>query len=223
MTAAIWSTPPDACALDFPARTLLRFMHNHHLLQLTGKPSWLTIAPSSASESAPVPREPSSAHGVKAPVEPFDRSYNFPRPGPQTYTASVDPGIAATSSGERGGSHAYVRRILSRLPASQTHLSSPVTSVRSAHSPGTGEASGVLLTVGGKDVYFDEVILATHSDATLRILEGGDETTEEERSILSAFEWTRNEAILHCDTTVSFVPRFAVFLLLRIELILGGS
>ena len=43
MTAAIWSTSPDKCALDFPARTLIRFMHNHHLLQLTGKPSWLTL------------------------------------------------------------------------------------------------------------------------------------------------------------------------------------
>lgn len=44
MTAAIWSTPPDQAALDFPALTLLRFMHNHHLLQLLDRPAWLTIA-----------------------------------------------------------------------------------------------------------------------------------------------------------------------------------
>ncbi|KAF7309884.1 Amino-oxidase domain-containing protein [Mycena indigotica] len=43
MTACIWSTPPDKCALDFPARTLVQFLSNHHLLQITGKPSWLTI------------------------------------------------------------------------------------------------------------------------------------------------------------------------------------
>ncbi|KAF9820730.1 hypothetical protein IEO21_01173 [Rhodonia placenta] len=43
MTAAIWSTPPDKCTLDFPARTLIQFMHNHHLLQIFGKPSWLTL------------------------------------------------------------------------------------------------------------------------------------------------------------------------------------
>ncbi|KAH7915478.1 hypothetical protein BJ138DRAFT_1141850 [Hygrophoropsis aurantiaca] len=43
MTAAIWSTPPDKCAMDFPARTLIQFLNNHHLLQITGKPSWLTI------------------------------------------------------------------------------------------------------------------------------------------------------------------------------------
>lgn len=43
MTAAIWSTPPDKAALDFPAFTLLRFMHNHALLQLTDRPQWLTV------------------------------------------------------------------------------------------------------------------------------------------------------------------------------------
>ncbi|KAH8818846.1 amine oxidase [Flagelloscypha sp. PMI_526] len=44
MTAAIWSTPPDKCVEDFPVRTLIQFMKNHHLLQLTGKPKWLTIS-----------------------------------------------------------------------------------------------------------------------------------------------------------------------------------
>lgn len=43
MTACIWSTPPDTCFADFPARTLIQFFNNHHLLQITGKPSWLTI------------------------------------------------------------------------------------------------------------------------------------------------------------------------------------
>ncbi|KAI5123464.1 hypothetical protein M0805_008834 [Coniferiporia weirii] len=43
MTAAVWSTSPDKCTLDFPARTLIQFLYNHHLLQVTGKPSWLTI------------------------------------------------------------------------------------------------------------------------------------------------------------------------------------
>lgn len=43
MTAAIWSTPPDKAGLDFPAFTLLRFMHNHHLLQILNRPVWLTL------------------------------------------------------------------------------------------------------------------------------------------------------------------------------------
>ncbi|CAG8448797.1 5126_t:CDS:2 [Funneliformis caledonium] len=43
MTAAIWSTPPDKCALDFPALTLIQFMHNHCLLQVLNRIQWLTV------------------------------------------------------------------------------------------------------------------------------------------------------------------------------------
>jgi predicted NAD/FAD-binding protein len=44
MTACVWSTGPDKCALEFPAVTLVRFMWNHHLLSTVGKrPDWLTI------------------------------------------------------------------------------------------------------------------------------------------------------------------------------------
>ncbi|KAF2718464.1 FAD/NAD(P)-binding domain-containing protein [Polychaeton citri CBS 116435] len=44
MTAAVWSTSPDKASLDFPARTLIRFMWNHHLLStLAARPPWLTI------------------------------------------------------------------------------------------------------------------------------------------------------------------------------------
>ncbi|TEB20132.1 FAD/NAD(P)-binding domain-containing protein [Coprinellus micaceus] len=43
MTAAIWSTPPGKCFDDFPAKTLIQFMYNHHLLQIIDKPSWLTL------------------------------------------------------------------------------------------------------------------------------------------------------------------------------------
>ncbi|KAF1821030.1 FAD/NAD(P)-binding domain-containing protein [Dissoconium aciculare CBS 342.82] len=45
MTAAVWSTSPDKCTLEFPARTLIRFMWNHHLLSTVAeRPRWLTIA-----------------------------------------------------------------------------------------------------------------------------------------------------------------------------------
>ncbi|KZV83527.1 FAD/NAD(P)-binding domain-containing protein [Exidia glandulosa HHB12029] len=47
LTAAIWSTPVDETALDFPASTLIRFMYNHHLLQISGRPQWLTVSGSS--------------------------------------------------------------------------------------------------------------------------------------------------------------------------------
>ncbi len=43
MTASIWSTAPETALNSFPAVTLLRFMHNHHLLQILDRPQWLTI------------------------------------------------------------------------------------------------------------------------------------------------------------------------------------
>jgi len=44
MAAAVWSTSPDKCSLEFPAVTLVRFMWNHHLLTTIGaRPQWLTL------------------------------------------------------------------------------------------------------------------------------------------------------------------------------------
>ncbi|KAI1328626.1 amine oxidase [Xylariaceae sp. FL0255] len=44
MTAAVWSTSPDKCGLQFPAVTLVRFMWNHHLLSTVAtRPDWLTL------------------------------------------------------------------------------------------------------------------------------------------------------------------------------------
>ena len=44
MTACVWSTGPEKCALDFPAVTLIRFLSNHNLLNtITKRPKWLTI------------------------------------------------------------------------------------------------------------------------------------------------------------------------------------
>ncbi|KAL3427156.1 amine oxidase [Phlyctema vagabunda] len=44
MTAAVWSTSPDKCSLQFPAVTLVRFMWNHHLLSTVAtRPDWLTL------------------------------------------------------------------------------------------------------------------------------------------------------------------------------------
>ena len=70
MTAAVWSTSPDKCSLEFPTVTLVRFLYvppsqcnlllfsimltsrrwNHHLLSTVAtRPDWLTIASGSKS------------------------------------------------------------------------------------------------------------------------------------------------------------------------------
>ncbi|KAK7443219.1 hypothetical protein VKT23_015816 [Stygiomarasmius scandens] len=195
MTAAIWSTPPTKTALSFPFRTLVQFMHNHHLLQLTGKPSWLTLP---------------------------------------------------------GGSKQYVNEILNKLPKNQIHLSTPVHSVTTLKNDDPAKTKVVLKTASGISEIYDHVIMACHSDETLRILKaggleqdtgisesmspkssspsrspspaastfdsdsgidvgktgrlgsnsGGSEdggiTAEEER-ILSIFKWNQNECVLHND------------------------
>jgi len=44
MAAAVWSTSPDKCTLEFPAITLVRFLWNHHLLStISSRPQWLTL------------------------------------------------------------------------------------------------------------------------------------------------------------------------------------
>tara|TARA_B100000579_G_scaffold403317_1_gene387255 strand:+ start:664 stop:1890 length:1227 start_codon:yes stop_codon:yes gene_type:complete len=54
----------------------------------------------------------------------------------------------------------------------------------------------VKITIGNEHLYYDQVILASHADQSLKILE---EPTEEEQRILSKFKYVSNTAILHTD------------------------
>lgn len=42
MASALWSSPANG-VLDFPAKYLVQFMANHHMLQLTGRPPWRVV------------------------------------------------------------------------------------------------------------------------------------------------------------------------------------
>jgi predicted NAD/FAD-binding protein len=74
-------------------------------------------------------------------------------------------------------------------------LGEPVCSVR--RSPDFVE-----LRVGDRVERFDRVVLATHADQALALLE---DATPQERRVLGAFAYTTNEAVLHTDS--SFLPR----------------
>jgi uncharacterized protein len=92
----------------------------------------------------------------------------------------------------RGGSVEYVRRLQAALVAAgvDIRLSSPVAGVRRTDG-------GVMVrAVGGEWEPFDEVIFATHSDVTLRMLE---DASPAERAALSAVRYQPNEAVLHAD------------------------
>lgn len=52
----------------------------------------------------------------------------------------------------------------------------------------------------GTTQVFDHVIMACHSDVTLKLL--GEEATQEEIGILSSFRWSKNKVVMHSDTKV---------------------
>lgn len=87
----------------------------------------------------------------------------------------------------------YVSRLLADFAAhgGTVHLSSPVNSV-SRHN------DFVKLCVDGSDpLRFDQVVFATHPPETLKIL--GQDVTEDELRILSAFKYSTNKAYVHHD------------------------
>lgn len=90
-----------------------------------------------------------------------------------------------------GGSREYVHRITAGL-SDRIRLNTAVARIeRSPH--------GVeIVTVDGHRDRFDEVVIASHADEALALL---DAPTLDERRLLGAFRYQENTAILHGDTT----------------------
>ncbi len=92
-----------------------------------------------------------------------------------------------------GGSQTYVRALEERL---RVNLSTEVRSIRRLDG-------GVELRLKGDDLrHFDGVVVATHADQALRLLE---DPSEDERRLLGAFGTTENDTVLHTDDR--FLPR----------------
>lgn len=136
MSSAIWSTPPEGM-LDFPARTLARFLHNHGMLQVKDRPIWRVVT---------------------------------------------------------GGSARYVEKLIRPLRAG-LHLGARVSGIRR-------RPDGVEIRVNGETRHFEAVVIATHSDTALRLL---DDPSPAERQILGALPYEDNEVVLHTDSR--FLPR----------------
>jgi len=88
-----------------------------------------------------------------------------------------------------GGSRRYVDALVAPL-ADRVRTDAPVTSLR--RTPG----SVVLRVADGPAETFDGVVVATHSDRALRLL---DDPTPAERAVLGAIPYQENEAVLHTD------------------------
>lgn len=94
-----------------------------------------------------------------------------------------------------GGSRDYVDRIAAGF-GQRLHLATPVR--RLVRRP-----EGVLVQSDRGEGHFDQVVVATHADQALALL--GEDADGEERTLLGAFGYARNDAILHGDPTL--MPR----------------
>jgi len=136
MLGCIWSCPTDQM-LQFPVATMIRFCHNHGLIQVANRPKWWTV---------------------------------------------------------NGGAKHYVEKII--VGIGDKRLNSPVRNVTRDPQSTHG---GVRVLTDGADEYFDKVVLATHSDQSLAILQDAD---QQERAVLGAIGYQANRAVLHTDTSV---------------------
>ncbi|WP_421360384.1 NAD(P)/FAD-dependent oxidoreductase [Agrobacterium rosae] len=92
----------------------------------------------------------------------------------------------------KGGSREYVSRLMSQFKGTVVVDSQIAGVQRSGDGVKVLDRSGQLLT-------FDDVVIATHADQALALLPDAD---EQERSLLGAFDYTRNAAVLHSDESL---------------------
>ena len=93
----------------------------------------------------------------------------------------------------KGGSKQYVKKIISGFEKDIRLSTSVHTIVRKENS--------VIIKYGSnnQEEQFDAVVLATHSDQALKLLQ---KPTEKEKEILSLLPYQRNDAILHYDHSI---------------------
>ena len=93
----------------------------------------------------------------------------------------------------KDGSNQYVKKITAEFEH-KIRLSTPVQIIKR-------KTNSVILRFGSErqEEDFDAVVLATHSNQALRLLE---EPTEKEKEILDLLPYQRNEAVLHFDDSI---------------------
>lgn len=132
MLGCIWSCPTSHM-LKFPVATMVRFCHNHGLLQVNDRPQWWTVA---------------------------------------------------------GGAKHYVEKIVADI--ADKRLNTPVDSI-------ARDRRGIHIASSSGTERFDKVIIATHSDQALAILQ---QPSQAEKQALSAITYQANTAVLHTDASV---------------------
>ncbi|WP_135506518.1 NAD(P)/FAD-dependent oxidoreductase [Roseovarius aestuariivivens] len=95
----------------------------------------------------------------------------------------------------KNGSQEYVSRLAGLLESRGVALrpGTPVSAIRRT------DIGAEVRAEGAEWVYFDEVILATHGDVSLRLLS---DPSVQERQALGAVRYQANDMVLHADTSV---------------------
>ena len=140
MIGAIWSCSVEQM-LEFPIQTMVRFCHNHGLLQIQNRPQWLTV---------------------------------------------------------QGGSREYVKRLVAALE--KNHVAFKREAVLRVNASNESAPQSEVITQSGS-AWFDEVVMACHSDQSLELVHGIDQNA---KNILAAIPYQQNRAILHTD--IHFLP-----------------
>jgi predicted NAD/FAD-binding protein len=117
-------------------------------------------------------------------------------PARYLFTFLAHHGLLAVSGSPRwrtvvGGSRSYVERAVKNLTAVQ--VGTPVRTVERT-------SAGVAVRDHADAVHLvDRAVVATHPDQALALLAA---PTDDERAVLGAFRYSRNETLLHSDTSV---------------------
>ena len=90
----------------------------------------------------------------------------------------------------KGGAKHYVEKIIANIP--DKRLNAPVRSI-------ARDTAGVRVTTDAGTELFDKIVIATHSDQSLSLLQA---PSKAERRALSAIRYQSNRAVLHTDTSV---------------------
>ncbi|THD42483.1 MAG: FAD-dependent oxidoreductase [Bradyrhizobium sp.] len=95
----------------------------------------------------------------------------------------------------KGGSERYVKRLIQGF-AAQIRTGANIAQIERV----AGKA--IVVHASGEREAFDHIVIATHPDQALALLA---DPTQDERAVLGAFRYSRNEAVLHTDETM--MPR----------------
>jgi predicted NAD/FAD-binding protein len=98
----------------------------------------------------------------------------------------------------KGGSREYVKLLVAALE--KNHVKVLQESVTRVNASQNEQAQAEVITPTGSH-WFDEVVMACHSDQTLDLVHG---IVQDTRNILASIPYQKNRAILHTDT--NFLP-----------------